>query len=443
MSGLATKPLQRLCKLIVDCPHSTPKWTDKGFVVLRNQNIRFGRLDLSNPSYTDEEHYNYRIKRGVPSFGDIVLTREAPMGEVCAIPKDLKCCLGQRMVLIRPDPKKLDFTYLLYALQGKSIQHQIGWSKGTGTTVSNLRIPILKALEIPDLPLKEQREVAHKLKTLDDKIALNRRTNATLEAMAQSLFKSWFVDFDPVIDNALDAGHALPVALATRVAQRKAVRANGDYAPLAAEVRALFPASFAWSEALGKFVPEGWGVKPISSLCKKIQNGSTPKRSEDSFWENGDIPWLTSGEVRTDLITKTSQFITEAGLKNSSAKLNPPGATVVAMYGATAGEVALLGITTTTNQAVCALLPLPNARLFNYLCLSTKVRELAGKARGSAQQNISKGIIESFEVVVPTENILIKFEELCSTFFETRFSNSYESATLSTLRDVLLGELIG
>ena len=84
--------LESLCELIVDCPHSTPKWTDEGIVVLRNQNIRNGVLDLSTPSYTNEEDYQKRIKRAVPQAGDIVFTREAPMGEVCIIPEGLKCC---------------------------------------------------------------------------------------------------------------------------------------------------------------------------------------------------------------------------------------------------------------------------------------------------------------------------------------------------------------
>lgn len=143
-----TSSLESLCELIVDCPHSTPKWTKAGTVVLRNQNIRGGTLDLSAPSYTDEEGYRTRTKRAVPQAGDIVVTREAPMGEVCMIPKGLKCCLGQRQVLLRPK-KSVNGDYLFWALQSPFVQHQISWNEGTGTTVSNVRIPVLKALQIP------------------------------------------------------------------------------------------------------------------------------------------------------------------------------------------------------------------------------------------------------------------------------------------------------
>lgn len=120
------------------------------------------------------------------------------MGEVCQLPIGLKCCMGQRMVLLRPDPEQVVGRFLLFALQSRSVQHQIGVHEGTGSTVSNLRIPALKTLQVPWFPLPEQRRIAAVLGALDDKIELNRRMNRTLEEMAQALFKSWFIDFDGV-----------------------------------------------------------------------------------------------------------------------------------------------------------------------------------------------------------------------------------------------------
>ncbi|EHA4949276.1 restriction endonuclease subunit S, partial [Escherichia coli] len=116
--------LDEITTLIVDCPHSTPEWTDSGVIVLRSNNIRNGALDLATPSFTTEEGYLERIKRAIPSEEDIVLTREAPMGEVCIIPKGIKCCLGQRMVLIRADKSQVIPEYLLYVMQSSYIQHQ-------------------------------------------------------------------------------------------------------------------------------------------------------------------------------------------------------------------------------------------------------------------------------------------------------------------------------
>jgi type I restriction enzyme S subunit len=102
MSEWQTSTLEDMCDLIVDCPHFTPEWTTKGFLVIRNQNIRNGRLDLSDKSFTHKEDFHRRIARARPQGGDIIFTREAPMGEVCIIPEDLECCLGQRQVLLRP-----------------------------------------------------------------------------------------------------------------------------------------------------------------------------------------------------------------------------------------------------------------------------------------------------------------------------------------------------
>lgn len=129
-----TARLSQLCEQIADCPHSTPLWTDFGVIVLRNQNIRSGRLDLSSPSFTDEAHFEQRSRRARLQAGDLVLTREAPMGEVCMVPEGLRCCLGQRMVMLRSNPKKCDSRFLLYSIQSEAVQHEIQVNEGTGST---------------------------------------------------------------------------------------------------------------------------------------------------------------------------------------------------------------------------------------------------------------------------------------------------------------------
>lgn len=180
---------------VIDCPHSTPTWINKGIFVIRSWNVRKGRLIFDKKSFTDEETYYDRIKRGQPSDGDIVLTREAPMGEVCMIPKGLKCCLGQRVVLLKVK-ENFDKAFLLYSLQSPKIQDKIKTNEGTGSVVSNFRIPDIKALELlmPE-DFNKQRSIASILSSLDNKIELNLRMNKTLEAIAQAIFKEWFVDF--------------------------------------------------------------------------------------------------------------------------------------------------------------------------------------------------------------------------------------------------------
>lgn len=264
-SDAATLPLYELCEAVIDCPHSTPVWMDHGVIVLRSSNIRNGRLDLGNPSFTDEYHYEERSKRAQIQAGDLVITREAPMGEVCLIPENLKCCLGQRMVMLRPNKSKSHNKYLLYALQSRQVQNQIKSHEGTGSTVSNLRIPVLKELSIPSPSIETQKAIAHILGTLDDKIELNRKTNETLEAMAKALFKSWFVDFDPV-----------------------RAKAKGRPTGLPAEISDLFPDSFKDSE-LGE-IPSGWEIKKIGDIISRFPVGK--RFDQKTVLPKGSIPVL-------------------------------------------------------------------------------------------------------------------------------------------------------
>ncbi|RRV03846.1 restriction endonuclease subunit S [Stutzerimonas xanthomarina] len=259
--------LASLCLLVADCPHATPEWTASGVVVLRNQNIKGGRLDLSAPSFTDEAHYLGRIRRAAPQEGDLVITREAPMGEVCQIPAGLKCCLGQRQVLLRPDPEKVDSRFLLYALQSPYLQHQIGWNEGTGSTVSNLRIPVLEALKVPTPSVATQREVASVLGALDDRITLLRETNTTLEAIAQALFKSWFIDFDPV----------------------RAKAEGRQPEGMDATTAALFPDSFEESE-LG-LVPKGWRYGSLKEVTAIFDSQRVPLSGQERDKRKGIYPY--------------------------------------------------------------------------------------------------------------------------------------------------------
>jgi len=256
------------------------------------------------------------------------------------------------------------------------------------------------------------------LDALDDKIELNRRMNATLEAMARALFQSWFLDFDPV-KAKLDGRKPEGMDKATA---------------------ALFP-EYLEDSPLGH-IPKGWEVGKVHDCCVQIQNGGTPRRNEPRFWDGGTIPWLASGEVRQPIITATEGFITEEGLAESSAKWVPAFSTVVAFYGATAGQVSFTSSRLTTNQAVCALIPKKDYAFFNYLTMRCATNEMENKAVGSAQQNISKGIVEETQVVLPPIKLVERFAELANPLFNQWISNLHHSRTLASLRDTLLPKLL-
>lgn len=466
--------LEDLCDLIVDCPHSTPEWTDSGVVVLRNQYIRGGRLDLSNPSYTTEEGYLARIKRAIPLAGDLVLTREAPMGEVCQIPEGLKCCLGQRMVLLRPAPEKVDSEFLLFSLQSPYLQHQINWSEGTGTTVSNIRLPDLRAFKVPVPSLRVQKTIAGILKALDDKIELNRQINATLESMAQALFKSWFVDFDPVIDNALAAGNPIPEPLQARAEKRAALLAAASAAdtrsasatdnahptqtaphtqpgttaptiplqPLPADLRALFPDSFVFNEEMG-WVPEGWPVSPLDSLIELI-GGGTPKTSIDEYW-NGDIPWFSVVDApnQSDVFAlETEKHVTPEGIENSSTKLLPSGTTIISARG-TVGKCAVVGKPMAMNQSCYGIRGADGyGDFFTYYTVLLRVADLQQHSHGSVFSTITRDTFRSIKSAACPPGLSCVFDKMVAAYMSKIKLNLQSIQALSELRDALLPKLL-
>ena len=149
--------------LIVDCPHTSPKWKESGIPVIRNYNLVDGHIDTSRLSYVDEEEYYLRIKRVIPSENDILFSREAPIGNVGIIPKDFACCQGQRVVLLRPKTDIVLPKFLLYVLQGGFVREQIYRVEGIGSTVSNFNISDLKKLHFIIPPIEIQKRIIEKL----------------------------------------------------------------------------------------------------------------------------------------------------------------------------------------------------------------------------------------------------------------------------------------
>lgn len=453
--------LDEVTDLIVDCPHSTPKWTDSGVLVLRSQFIKGGRLNLSNPSFTNEEGYQARIKRAVPSAGDIVLTREAPMGEVCMIPENLKCCLGQRMVLLRAKSDILDSTYLLYTLQSPFLQHQISWNEGTGTTVSNIRIPSIKAFEIPTPDLSVQKKIAHILGSIDNKIQLNRETNQTLEAMAQALFKSWFVDFDPVFDNIIAHNlahnnaplHNIPEPLLPHAKRRLNVQNVGRGSARQTAAHAfhhLFPQVFEQSDepsvGIQGWVPKGWGVETLKERVS-ILNGCAFKSND--YVDKGTFV-LRTKNFNSGIVQRLNDdvFLGQEFLNTHAQYLCEPYDYHLVMVGASVGKTGLIyphQLPALRNQNMWCFrsknkdeLPQPYVK---YL-LDSMIAGLLGLASGSAREFFRKGDFGDQAVCMAEHNILISFADITTRILEKKANIEAENLSLESLRDTLLPKLI-
>lgn len=413
-------PIKSLSLGIYDGPHATPKKTDSGPIFLGISNLESGRLNLSDVEHLSEDDFEQWTRRITPQKDDLVFSYETRLGEAALIPEGLKCCLGRRMALIRFDPNKADPKFMLYAYLGPQFQSVLKARTIHGSTVD--RIPLVDfpnfPIAVPPLPI--QRQIAAILSAFDDKIELNRRMNRTLEAMARALFKSWFVDFDPVR------------------AKMRGEQPEG----MDEETAALFPDELV--EIDGREVPKGWAVTPIKSLCESVQNGATPKRLHDDFWANGTINWFKTGELTESFLFESEEKITEMGLSGSSAKLWPAGTVLIAIYAApTVGRLGILTRPSTSNQACSALIP--KAEIGSYYIWHTlfEAREwLNTISVGAAQQNISKGVVEAIPAIVATPKIMKIFNQQVSVYWEAQKSIQLESAQLAQLRDALLPRLL-
>ena len=380
------RTIRELCSVVVDCPHSTPKWTANGKIVIRNNNIKHGRIDFSSPSYTDDEHFAQRIKRAKPQPGDIIITREAPIGDVGMIPENTECCLGQRMVLLRANQSVCDNFYLLYSLQSLYVQHQISWSEGTGTTVSNLRIPHLEQIQIPYLPLEQQAKISSVLRALEEKIENNRRLNDNLEQQAQSYFQELFVD-------------------------------NAS--------------------------PE-WTTGTISDLGTVV-GGSTPSKAKPEYYTESGIAWITPKDLsinKSKFVSHGENDITELGLRNSSAAIMPEG-TVLFSSRAPIGYIAIAAGEVTTNQGFKSVVPKPEIGTpFVYFFLKNTLPVIEGMASGSTFKEVSGSTMKNVPAVIPDAETLAKFSDFCAAIFAQQRTLEEQNQSLAKLRDSLLPKLM-
>lgn len=278
------------------------------------------------------------------------------------------------------------------------------------------------------------------MSTLDDKIELNRQMNATLEAMAQALFKSWFVDFDPVIDNALAAGNPIPEPLQARVEMRKALGEQRKSLP--AEIQHQFPSRFVFTEEM-EWVPEGWEVKPLDAIIELI-GGGTPKTSNDAYWD-GDIPWFSVVDAPSPsdvFVIHTEKTITQEGLDSSSAKLLPKGTTIISARG-TVGKCAVVAHPMAMNQScygIRGLHGIPD--YYTYYTILLRVSELQQRGHGSVFNTITRDTFKTIKTCVSNHELLSIYDETVTPYMGRIVDNIAQVQSLSRLRDTLLPKLL-
>ena len=361
-------------------------FVESGFPIIDGANLKGFKVTDNITKFVTEEKAR-SLHRSIAKRNDIIVTISGNVGQIAYIPNDSKYIeylVSQRQFRVSFDESAIDVPYLVYYFHTREGQHKIlSFANQVGVPALAQPLKNFKAIELDLPPLSTQHRIASILSSLDDKIDLLHRENATLEQMAETLFRLWFV-----------------------------VEAKEE-----------------WEEvALGDVV--------------KTTSGGTPSRKHSDYYENGTINWVKSKELDGSFISSTEELITEEAVTNSSAKMLPEKSVLIAMYGATVGEYGILSKPMTCNQAVCALIPNENYP-YTYLYVWTALmkEDFINLASGAAQQNISQDLIKQ-QIVCSDLDRIKQYDKMVRSYFEKMENNQKQIQTLIQTRDGLLPRLM-
>ncbi len=285
------------------------------------------------------------------------------------------------------------YYYYFNSISGKNSVYSITEK----TAASGIRSSDLANLHVP-FPTKDiQDSVIKQLEILDIKIENLQNQNKILEQTMLAIFKSWFVDFDGVTK---------------------------------------------WDISEKGKIPKGWEISTIGKKLEVILGG-TPSRNNESYWENGIIPWINSGKVNEFRIIYPSELITEEGLKKSSTRLIPKRTTVLAITGATLGQVSLLEIDSCTNQSVIAIKgndEIPSEYIYYYI--KSVIENIISSQTGGAQQHINRQNVCDANLLVPKKEVMKKYFQTSKPYLDLISDNCFQIQLLTQTRDVLLPKLM-
>lgn len=236
-------------------------------------------------------------------------------------------------------------------------------------------------MQLPISHIDKQREIVKEYNTIKNRIVLNQKLIQKLEETAQAIYREWFEKYS-----------------------------------------------------------DNWELTTVKDFCAEMRSGGTPSRTENRYWNSNDTPWLKTGEIKNNILIKAEEFISNEGLKNSSAKLLPKDTVLMSMYGVNAGDIGILKFEATTNQACCGMIcknPMQAAYLYYHLLHNQKF--IATQAIGGAQENLSKDFIEKIEIPIPNDEILNS--PTLKTIVDNKEVYTRQNQKLTELKDLLLSRL--
>ncbi len=361
-----------------DGTHDSPKECSYGKPLVTSKNIKNGRIDLVNTYLISDKDYDSVNRRSKVDVWDVLFSMIGTVGE-CAIVKDTVSFAIKNVGLFKTGGNELLAKWIYYYFQSNSAKAEID-AKIKGSTQQYIALGDLRSFPILFPPIEIQRYIIGILECIDDKIDLLHQENKTLEAMAEVLFRQWFIE----------------------------------------EVRQ--------EVLLGDVV--------------ETTSGGTPSRKYEKYYQNGTIDWVKSKELNRSFLLKTEEKITLEAVENSSAKFIPANSVLIAMYGATVGEYAIIAKEMTCNQAVCALKPNDNYP-YTYLYLWAKFMqdEFLNLACGAAQQNISQVLIKQQQICSDVD-VVKQFHYIVEPFFEKIKQNEMQLSSLEEMKNLILPKLM-
>jgi len=412
-----------------------PRWnevyTPSGpYAFIRSQNVHNDGFHRNGLAFIGARHAA-ELNNVEVLAGDVLLNITGDsVARSCQVDDSiLPARVNQHVAIVRPNADKLDKRFLRYALVSPPMQSRLQSWAGSGGTRNALTKAMIESLEVlAPKDVGEQRTIAHILGTLDDKIELNRRLNETLEAIARTLFKSWFVDFDPVRAKAERRDIGLPPHIAV-----------------------LFPDRFEDSE-LGE-IPVGWKVRDLSQVTAQITKGTTPTQNDLSNAPTSDsqVTYLRvnaiadDGSILYDKLTKIPETVHNGALKRSVLQAND----VVYTIAGTIGRIGVIEddvLPANTNQAVAIIRPklgvIPPGLIVLTMRQQAFQEELHSNIVHAVQANLSLGMISHAKAVFPPLGSIDKIFKPIEQILRKASTNRRQSRTLAAIRDALLPKLI-
>jgi type I restriction enzyme, S subunit len=414
---------------LIDCDHRTPPAVAEGFPYIAIPQLKDGHVDLNGVRRIAPADYVEWTKKLKPRANDVIVVRRCNSGDSALIPPGLECAIGQNLVVLRSSGTAVEPKFLRWLVRGPDWWDQVAKFINVGAVFDSLRCRDIPNFELTIPPLADQREIAALLDAVDSRIALLRETNATLEAIAQALFRSWFVDFDPV-----------------RAKSQGLVPAGMDEA-----TAALFPDGFEES-ALGS-VPSGWPTLRIEELAERVGMGPFGSNIKVETFVVAGIPVLNGANVQGALLEDTNfRFVTEehaARLRNSCVRAGD----IVLTHRGTLGQVSLVPSGSKYPEYVlsqsqfflrCAPSIMEPEWMLYFLRSPIGRHLLLANSSQVGVPSIARpsSYLRSMKLVVPPFSIVSRFAEVVRTLHGVIVGNRERVQTLGALRDALLPRLI-